>query len=150
LCAIDSKHEFQRLVSDLNMFTVKGSAEALEINSLYEKLHHQLTILGSDKFYELAVSKDAHSNGALEQMTVDATFSALQLSKSIRNVGDNFKWCVTDNWSTNLVLTINLRSLKNLLQLRDSGAAYFLIRELAQAMKAITPSKYLSLIVKNK
>lgn len=41
---------------------------------------------------------------------------------------------------------MNLRSLKNYLKLRDSGAAYFQIRWLAQAVKEATPNKYLELL----
>lgn len=47
-----------------------------------------------------------------------------------------------------MVVTMNLRALKNYFTLRDSGAAYFGIQWLAEAMKEITPSKYLDLIVK--
>jgi thymidylate synthase (FAD) len=45
---------------------------------------------------------------------------------------------------------MNLRSLKNYLTLRDSGAAFFQIRWLAQEIKKVTPAKYLDLIVRNK
>ena len=53
-----------------------------------------------------------------------------------------------DNWKTDIVMTINLRSLKNFFDLRDSGAAWFQIQWLAQAMKEATPQKYLKLIDK--
>jgi thymidylate synthase (FAD) len=42
-----------------------------------------------------------------------------------------------------------MRSLKNYFDLRDSGAAWFQIRWLAKAMKAVTPVKYLQLIDKH-
>jgi len=63
-------------------------------------------------------------------------------------VGDAFKHIVTDNWKVDMVVTFNLRSLKNYFDLRDSGGAWFQIRWLAQAMKEATPEKYLKLIVK--
>jgi len=49
-----------------------------------------------------------------------------------------------------MVVSMNLRGLKNYLSLRDSGSAYFGIKWLAQAMKEATPNKYLDLIVKKK
>jgi len=49
-----------------------------------------------------------------------------------------------------MVVTFNLRSLKNYFVLRDSGAAYFQIRWLAQEMMKVTPQKYLDLIIKKK
>ena len=78
----------------------------------------------------------------------EALLEALQNGKKKRNVGDAFKHIVTDNWKVDMVVTFNLRSLKNYFSLRDSGAAYFQIRWLAKAMKAATPKKYLKLIVK--
>jgi len=77
-------------------------------------------------------------------------FEALEAGKRKRNVGDAFKHIVTDNWKVDMVVTFNLRSLKNYLTLRDSGAAYFGIRHLAQAIKDATPNKYLDLIIKGK
>ena len=70
--------------------------------------------------------------------------------KKKRNVGDAFKHIITDNVKVDMVVTFNLRSLKNYFTLRDSGAAYFQIRWLAQEMMRVTPSKYLDLIVKKK
>ena len=47
-----------------------------------------------------------------------------------------------------MVVTFNIRSLKNYFDLRDSGAAWFQIQWLAQGMKDATPKKYLKLIDK--
>ena len=75
-------------------------------------------------------------------------YDLLESGKKKRNIGDAFKHIVSDNWKVDMVVTFNLRSLKNYFQLRDSGAAYFQIQWLAQAMKDVTPSKYLDLIIK--
>ncbi|HFB54019.1 MAG TPA: FAD-dependent thymidylate synthase, partial [Sulfurimonas autotrophica] len=77
-------------------------------------------------------------------------YEALQNGKKKRNVGDAFKHIVTDNWKVDMVVTFNLRSLKNYFTLRESGAAYFQIRWLAQEMMKVTPKKYLDLIIKQK
>lgn len=138
-------------ILEFNMFVVQGSAEILEASQLYYKLEHQLNVLSKAEFYKLAIAKSSlEDNLWLFTPNEIDVFNMLQAGKAKRNIGDAFKWCVTDNFKTDLVFTINLRSLKNLLTLRDSGAAYFLIRELAQAMKVATPSKYLDLIIKAK
>ena len=64
------------------------------------------------------------------------------------NVGDGFKHIVSDNWKVDMVVTFNIRSLKNYYDLRDSGAAWFQIQWLAEEMKKVTPEKYLKLIDK--
>jgi thymidylate synthase (FAD) len=72
----------------------------------------------------------------------------LENGKKKRNVGDGFKHIVSDNWKVDMVVTFNIRSLKNYFDLRDSGAAWFQIQWLAEAMKEVTPIKYLKLIDK--
>lgn len=140
---------FRGLVPNFSVFSKDSVWFIYECEYVFSKLKQQLQVLGYEQFMELALSKDAHINGALEQTSSEAIFNALELSKPKRNVGDAFKHIVTDNWYTDLVMTMNLRSLKNFFELRDSGAAYFLIRELAKQMKLSTPDKYLNLIVKN-
>ena len=77
-----------------------------------------------------------------------ALFTALENGKKKRNVGDGFKHIVSDNWKVDMVVTFNIRSLKNYFDLRDSGAAWFQIQWLAETMKEVTPVKYLKLIDK--
>jgi thymidylate synthase (FAD) len=78
----------------------------------------------------------------------EALYNALESGKKKKNVGDAFKHIITDNVKVDMVVTFNLRSLKNYFTLRESGAAYFQIRWLAQEMMRATPSKYLDLIIK--
>ena len=141
-----SKNWFGKKIKEFEMFTVSGDTEWLEINHLYEKLYHQMVIVGTDEFNALCLSKENIDNLAFGD--ADDVFKKLQGGKKKRNVGDNFKWVVTDNWKVDLVVTFNLRSLKNYFDLRDSGAAYFQIEWLAQEMKRVTPNKYLALIDK--
>jgi len=70
--------------------------------------------------------------------------------KMKRNVGDNFKFIVSDIWSTDLVITFNARSLSSFLKLRDSGAAWFPIHELAKQIYAATPEAIQRLVRKPK
>ena len=146
----DSKATFITLVQEFDMFTVKGAAETIEISHMYEKLHHHLITVSSEVFTGLSMSKAAkviHDNRSSYESPRDL-FNALKDTPSKRNVGDAFKWIVTDNWKVDMVVTMNLRALKNYLTLRDSGSAYFQIQWLSQAIKNVTPSKYLDLIVK--
>lgn len=120
----------------------------LEISVMFDKLSYQQKNLPD--FSEIAIAKS--SLGFLEEFKDDAEamFEALELGKKKRNVGDAFKHIITDNVKVDMVVTFNLRSLKNYFTLRDSGAAFFQIRWLAQEMMRVTPMKYLNLIVKKK
>jgi thymidylate synthase (FAD) len=120
-----------------------------ECSSIFNRLYIQREALGKEEFVKLAIAKSS-----LQILTVDTApeviFTALQAGKKKRNVGDDFKHLVTDNWKVDLVSTMNLRALKNFFELRDSGAAYFQAQWLAKAMKEVTEPKYLDLIVRSK
>lgn len=120
----------------------------VEISAMFDKLSYQQTKVTN--FDEIAIAKS--SLGFLQEFRGDseAIFRALEGGKKKRNVGDAFKHIITDNVKVDMVVTFNLRSLKNYFTLRDSGAAFFQIRWLAQEMMRVTPTKYLNLIVKKK
>jgi len=126
----------------------------LEFKSIWNKLSYHVKMVREEEFLKMAVSKS--SLELIDTMTFDPAdrgaaediFILLKNGKAKRNVGDPFKHIVSDNWSVDMVVTFNLRSLKNYFDLRDSGAAWFQIQWLAQAMKDETPLKYLSLIDK--
>lgn len=134
------------LSMDLFVTTCKDY-NRLQVIDIFNKLSYQIKQLGYDEFISLAVAKS--STDYVKNIKNSQTlFNTLEAGKKKRNVADPFKMIVNDAWKVDMVVTFNLRSLKNYFQLRDSGAAYFLIRELAKQMKAITPAKYLDLIVK--
>ena len=141
------KFFFQKIDVD-SLFVTRGHYNTFEIQSILSKLDFQRKQIGDEEFFKLAIAKS--SLKYLTETDPDVLFEMLQNGKAKRNVGDNFKHLVTDNWKVDMVVTFNLRSLKNYFQLRDSGAAYFQIKWLAQAMKEVTPSKYLNLIIKEK
>ncbi len=138
---------FVRHVLPLDLLVVADEAyQRIEIAGMYAKLHYHYT-LAPDDFLNSAVAKS--SLGLLETPAdADTLYAALQAGKKKRNVGDAFKHIVSDNWKVDMVITFNLRSLKNYFDLRTSGAAWFQIRWLAEAMKAVTPITYLRLIDK--
>jgi len=146
--AEDSFQFFLEQLLALDMFVITDPDYlAIEIRTIYDKLLFQYH---RDKnFIENAVAKSSLS--LLESYKADASglFEALQNGKKKRNVGDGFKHIVTDNWKVDMVITFNIRSLKNYFDLRDSGAAWFQIRWLAEEMKKTTPVKYLQLIDKH-
>ena len=136
-------------VAEYDMFVTTDAAyNRLEIGGMYDKLDFQLQKV--EDFYAIAVAKS--SLPLLQELDGRAQelYEALQNGKKKRNVGDAFKHIVTDNWKVDMVVTFNLRSLKNYFTLRESGAAYFQIRWLAQEMMKVTPKKYLDLIIKQK
>lgn len=143
----DSKEFFIKKVLGFEMLVTTNEAyNRLEIVAIFEKLFFQLQAV--ENFYDLAVAKSSLEFLGSCKGDGEALFAALQAGKKKRNVGDAFKHIVTDNFKVDMIVTFNLRSLKNYLTLRDSGAAYFQIRWLAQEMIRVTPKKYLDLIIK--
>ena len=141
------KDWFINKIDDFDMFvTSKREYNSLESGSMYAKLLHQKIIIGEEEFTKIAIAKS--SLELLAFGDADDVFKNLQAGKKKRNVGDAFKHIVTDNWKVDMVITFNIRSLKNYYELRDSGAAYFQINWLAKEMKENTPQKYLDLMIK--
>jgi len=132
----------------LNLFVIIDEVYlAIEIRAIYDKFVFQYQ--RDEDFLKNAVAKS--SLPFLEEFKGDAQglYTALEAGKKKRNVGDGFKHIVSDNWKVDMVVTFNIRSLKNYFDLRDSGAAWFQIQWLAEEMKKVTPLKYLKLISKN-
>ena len=150
--AKDNIEFFTTELLKLDMFVVQESTELLEIEQLYSKLEHQLKIIGNEKFFSKLLSKD--NLEYLRHCTIednpDVVLRTLTSGKQKRNAGDSLKWVVTDTWKVDLVMTMNLRSLKNFFNLRLPSSVYFQIQWLAQAIKKATSDKYLNLIVRNK
>ncbi len=145
----NDKEFFIEKVLGFDMFVTADEAyNRIEIGAIYDKLKYQAAAV--EDFNEIAVAKS--SLPFLEEFkgNPEALFEALEAGKKKRNVGDAFKHIISDNVKVDMVVTFNLRSLKNYLTLRDSGAAFFQIRWLAQEMMRKTPSKYLDLIIKRK
>ncbi len=143
----DREFFIKTLLSFDMLVTSDEEYNALEFSTIYDKLSYQKKLC--EDFFDIAVAKS--SLEFLKSATsASELFLKLESGKKKRNVGDAFKHIVTDNFKVDMVITFNLRSLKNYLTLRDSGAAYFQIRWLAEAMRDATPKKYLDLIIKGK
>ena len=145
----EGREFFITTVLTFNMFvTVDEAYNRVEIGAMFDKLDYQSKVV--EDFHSIAVAKS--SLGFIEEFSGNsqALFNALQAGKKKRNVGDAFKHIISDNVKVDMVVTFNLRSLKNYFTLRDSGAAFFQIRWLAQEMIRVTPKKYLNLIIKGK
>lgn len=138
---------FLEKVLALNLFVITDEAYlAIEVRAIYDKFVFQYK--RDPEFLVGAVAKSSLPFVQELQDDAQALFSALQNGKKKRNVGDGFKHIVSDNWKVDMVVTFNIRSLKNYFDLRDSGAAWFQIQWLAEEMKKVTPLKYLKLISK--
>jgi len=143
----DSFNFFLEKLLTFNLFVISDEKYlAIEIKAIFDKLQFQYE--KDPEFITNAIAKS--SLPFIEECKGDAQtlFEAFQMGKKKRNVGDGFKHIVSDNWKVDMVVTFNIRSLKNYFDLRDSGAAWFQIQWLAQAMKEVTPLKYLKLIDK--
>ncbi len=143
------KEFFISKILSFDMFvTSDEDYNRIEIGAIYDKLQYQRAVV--DDFHSIAVAKSSIGFIKEYEGDADSLFQALENGKKKRNVGDAFKHIISDNVKVDMVVTFNLRSLKNYFTLRDSGAAYFQIRWLAQEMMRVTPSKYLDLIIKKK
>jgi len=143
------KQFFIDKVLAFDMFvTINADYNALEIGGMYDKLDYQSKIV--EDFHAISIAKSSIPFIEEHQGNPQVLYDALQAGKKKRNVGDAFKHIITDNVKVDMVVTFNLRSLKNYFTLRDSGAAFFQIRWLAQEMMSVTPQKYLDLIIKKK
>jgi len=143
------RKSFYEWVVKNRVFTLDpiDEAELLELNcsQLWEQLDIYVSKYGIDNLIKL-VSKDSVEYFLNRETLADA-FKSLRRKK---NVGDRFKYVVNDNWNTSIVMSFNMRSLKNFLQLRNSGAAYYLIQELAIEIEKVVPKGHLKLIRKVK
>jgi thymidylate synthase (FAD) len=128
------------------LVTTDTEYNRIEYRTIFSKLLYQMNSIGKQEFINKAVAKS--SLPYIETLDRLELFEALQTGKKKRNIGDAFKHIVTDNWKVDMVVTFNLRSLKNYFELRSSGAAYFQIQWLAEQMIKATPRKYLNLIIK--
>ncbi|NPA59688.1 MAG: FAD-dependent thymidylate synthase [Epsilonproteobacteria bacterium] len=147
VASMGDKEFFIDKVLGFDMFvTTDIEYNRVEISAIFDKLSFQKSKV--DDFNSISVAKSSLS--FLDEFNDDSQklFEALESGKKKRNVGDAFKHIITDNVKVDMVVTFNLRSLKNYFTLRDSGAAYFQIRWLAKEMMRVTPTKYLNLIVK--
>ncbi len=143
--AKDSFGFFLEKLLGFDMFVITDKEYlSIEIRAMFDKLHFQYT---KDKdFVQNAIAKSSLKFLDEYKGDEETLFVALQEGKKKRNVGDGFKHIVTDNWKVDMVITFNIRSLKNYFDLRDSGAAWFQMRWLAEEMKRVSPIKYLRLI----
>jgi len=138
---------FLHTVLPLSLFVITDETYLrIEIRAIYDKFMFQYT--RDSDYIKNAVAKSSLAFIEVHKGKAQALFDALENGKKKRNVGDGFKHIVSDNWKVDMVVTFNIRSLKNYFDLRDSGAAWFQIQWLAQAMKEVTPTKYLKLIDK--
>ena len=146
----DAYKIFEKQMLDLDLFVTSDEEyNKIEIQTIANKISYQYYNMDPVDFTKSSLSSaglDIFYNSEAE--TQDDLFNMLESAKKKRNVGDGLKHIVSDNWKVDMVVTFNIRSLKNYFDLRDSGAAWFQIQWLAEAMKEVTPVKYLKLIDK--
>ena len=143
-------NDFIGLIPDDHFVLENSDALEVEIINLYSHLDMMVDQIGYNKFIEMVIPKsliNQWNNEIKESKDINERYKFLK-QKTKRNVGDEFKFLVTDNWSVDLVMTINLRSLKNFLKLRNSGAAFFQIKMLAEEMLNVLEPQYQQLIWK--
>ena len=119
--------------------------EVRELQYIHDQLMSHLILIGIREFEKISLPKSVIEKYE-ECTTFEEAIKVLKDDKKKKNMGDSFKYIVSDNWKTDLVVTFNLRSLDHFLSLRDSGAAWFQIRTLAEKIKNATPDYLLEVI----
>ena len=151
IVSYNNKDKFIDDALQLDLFvTSNQDYNKIELEGIFNKLKLQLDIIGYKEFVSL-VCPAATALYLVENKDTlkPEELMAKMLEKKKRNAGDKFKHLITDNFKTNLVMTMNLRSLKNFFDMRLSGAAWFQIRWLAEEIKNTLPDKYKKLIFKS-
>jgi len=140
---------FIEKILELDIFVTDDlEYNTLEIAGIWNKLVHQMNILGTKQFQTLSIAKSI-MNDYNDKMSADELFKLLS-SKPKKNVGDFIKMSVvTESTSVDLAFTINLRSLKNFMELRLNGASFHQMQWLAYTIYKQIPKEYLTLIVKD-
>ena len=122
-------------------FSVKSTRYTLKElkNELPFHINDENTRKRASKYIKLInnILVDAYSLCALDKVR-----ECLLNGESI----DKVKYCLPECYLTNLHMTINLRSLRNFLDLRTSNRAHFEIRELANKIAKALPKEYNFLI----
>jgi len=137
---------FLDLVKPLNILvTTDEHYNNIEYASIFNKLSYHFETLKLD---EILGKDNLNYLDNINNDTPEIVFNTLLKNKSKKNMGDKLKHIVTDNFSVDLVCNFNLRSLRNYIMLRDSGAAYYQMRYLAEAILKTLPEKYVRLIKK--
>jgi thymidylate synthase (FAD) len=116
----------------------------IEASTMFDKLYYQLTKISYDGLVALVVPKSlVESFEAC--VTIEEGLYVLR-SKAKRNLGDPFKHIISENISVDLGLSINLRALKNMFDLRLNGSAWFQFQVLMNEMFKVMPKSYMDLI----
>jgi len=140
------------------MFCVPPKLIQIEVHKILQMLVLMEVQIGREQMMANTLSKvqidflNEAETGPLHTSDKDREYrySEMVKMKSKRNAGDTVKHIVSDVWSTDLVLTMNARSLKHFMGLRDSGATWEPMRELAKSLFTVTPKNIQALVYRRK
>ena len=135
---------YSLLINEDLLVTTDDTYNNVVLQSMYYKLNHQYNVLGKEEFAKYAMVKDMQDKWETFE-TSEELLEALEF-KAKRNVGDVFKHCIDENLSVDLGMTINLRALKNMLDLRLNNSAWFQFQVLANEIYKVLPDNMKVLI----
>jgi thymidylate synthase, flavin-dependent len=104
---------------------------------IVDEIEHLKLTVDSDR-----VEKYIDINPKLNLISQTRNLEQLRLAVQESKNLDDIKYLVPESYLTNLVWTINVRSLRNFLQLRLSKSAHFRIRELAELVYDAIPDEH--------
>lgn len=129
----DKANELYELISDII------SSDATTDTSSYPEIYSQQEVLDIVEQY-IVIPKHFDNSAKMSLVVKFMSFLNNILYDDLKN--DDLKYYLPESWKTNLVMSINIRSLLNFLYFRDDAKAHFEIRELAQKMKELIPNEY--------
>jgi len=88
----------------------------------------------------LVFTGDDHIDGA-----AITALETLRILAQFDKPNDQLKYCLPEAMKTELIWTINARSLRNFLKLRTSPRAHWEIRKMAEVIKSLIPAEHLVL-----
>lgn len=96
----------------------------------------------------LVLTTAEYISGMLHIYNTEEVLQSDLKGKAKKKQNDRVKRALPESWMLEGIWTFNLRALKHFLKLRDSGSAYYGIREVAVALKEALPPKYRTIIDK--
>lgn len=115
--------QWDEFVAMVGVYVIDDTKSAIEADAMY--IATKLTIYNAEE----PIIKDLKGSKKKKQ-------------------NDRVKRCLPEVWMLKGLWTFNLRALKHFIKLRDSGSAYYGIREVAKTILEATPQKYLDLVIK--
>lgn len=146
------RHRLASYTVESTRYTLPNDDKLYSINTAFLKIKHNQNTTYSEELDELVELFKPYvvfyNDMSLEEKAELINAANMFFNNKRFNLynnhlsNDKLKYFLPESWRTNLVISINIRSLRNLLQLRLSKQAHFEIRHLANLIYQQIPKEY--------